>query len=104
MPVQSDDDSDFLGLQNAWIERDSTRPVSMAFHRIGGAAVLHPAEANPGMYVDQFWTPEMWTQLTNETNRYATQETQQNPPPPIWTPVYMYVQALFNDSKNMVSK
>ena len=84
------DDSDFGGFQGIWKERDFAHRVTMAFRGIGGASVLHPPEANPGMYFDQFWTAEMWTQLTVETNRYADQERQRNPPPPsapIWTPV-----------------
>ena len=54
--VQSDD-----WFQNTWVERDFARRVTMAFRGIGGAAVLHPPEVNPGMYFDQFWTAEMWT-------------------------------------------
>ena len=90
--VQSDDsdDSDFLGFQNTWVERDFARRVTMAFRGVGGSDVLHPPEANPGMYFDQLWTAEMWTQLTDETNRYTARERQQHPPPasaPIWTSV-----------------
>ena len=84
------DDSVFAGFQAAWKERDFVQRVAMAFRGIGGASVLHPPEANPGMYFDQFWTGEMWRQLVDETNRYANQERQRNPPPPsapIWTPV-----------------
>ena len=92
VPVQSDDsdDSDFLGFQNTWVERDFARRVTMAFRGVGGADVLHLPEANPGMNFHQSWTAEMWTQLMDETNRYAARERQQHPPPasaPIWTPV-----------------
>ncbi|KAI0211348.1 hypothetical protein LSAT2_003816 [Lamellibrachia satsuma] len=53
------DDSDFGGFQGIWKERDFAQRVTMAFRGIGGASVLHPPEANPGMYFDQFWTAEM---------------------------------------------
>ena len=90
LPSDDSDDSDFLGFQNTWVERDFARRVTMAFRGVSGADVLHPPEANPGMYFDQFWTAEMWTQLTDETNRYAARKRLQHPPPasaPIWTPV-----------------
>ncbi|KAK2183987.1 hypothetical protein NP493_288g03005 [Ridgeia piscesae] len=84
------DDSVFAGFQAAWKERDFVDRLTMDFRGIGGASVLHPPEANPGMYFDQFWTGEMWQQLVDETNRYADQERRRNPPPPsapIWMPV-----------------
>ncbi|KAK2190175.1 hypothetical protein NP493_87g02016 [Ridgeia piscesae] len=84
------DDSVFAGFQAAWKERDFVERLTMDFRGIGGASVLHPPEANPGMYFDQFWTGEMWQQLVDETNRYADQERRRNPPPPsapIWMPV-----------------
>ena len=84
----AEDDSVFAGFQAAWKERNFVERLTMDFRGIGGASVLHPPEANPGMYFDQFWTGEMWQQLVDETNRYADQERRQNPLAPIWTRRY----------------
>ena len=96
--AEDDSDSDFGGFQGAWKEDNFSQRVTMGFRGVGGASVVHPPEANPGMYFDQFWTGEMWTHLTDETNRYADQERRRNPPPPsapIWTPVTTTVMRAF---------
>ena len=96
--AEDDSDSDFGGFQGAWKEDNFSQRVTMGFRGVGGASVVHPPEANPGMYFDQFWTGEMWAHLTDETNRYADQERRRNPPPPsapIWTPVTTTVMRAF---------
>ena len=55
----AEDDSDIGGFQGAWKEDNFDQRVKMGFRGVGGASVVHPPEANPGMYFDQFWTGEM---------------------------------------------
>ena len=60
------------------------------YRNVGGATVEHPEEASAGQYFELFWTIELLDKLITETNIYARQEREKNPPPPFaakWMPV-----------------
>lgn len=85
-----EDDDDFDGFHEQWVQDGFTTRMKRRFTMHPGASEQHPEEAQPMHYFDILWGQELWKHLVTETNRYAEQERTRNPPPPFapkWTPV-----------------
>lgn len=76
-------DEEFDGFHNEWVFRDFDSRQPRAYTEHGGPTELHPEEAQPHHYFSMLWGEELWAHLVTETNRYAAQERERNPPPPL---------------------
>ena len=86
------------------VEHDSWIFENFCAHNIepytlgGGTTVIQPIDARPVNFFDLFRTEELWTHLVMETNRYARQKQEKNPPPqfsPVWEPVDIEIMKAF---------
>ena len=85
---ENDVNDEFLGFQNEWVQDNFQPRMENNYRKVVGATIEHPEEASPGQYFELFWTNEIIDRLVNETNLYARQEREKNPPPPYaakWT-------------------
>ena len=96
--ANQDQDMDVNVQHDGWIFENFRAPNIEPYTLGGGATAIHPIDARPGDYFDLFWTEELWTHLVTETNRYARQEREKNPPPqfaPVWEPVDIEIMKAF---------
>ena len=88
----SDDDEEFVGFQNEWkTNPDDFRPRHRsAYTQQSGCTTVLPPETPAKLYFGLFWDDECIQHIVDETNRYANQQRELNPPPPYaakWTDV-----------------
>lgn len=84
------EDEEFDGFQDKWVFENFTRRVPPRRKLIRGAVFEHPEDANAFHYFELLWTKDLWHKIVEETNRYAAQEREKNPPlpkSPKWVPV-----------------
>ena len=79
---ENDLKNQFLGFQNEWVQENFQPRMENNYRKDGGATIEHLEEASPGQYFELFWTIEVMDRFVNETNLYARQEREKNPPPP----------------------
>ena len=85
-----EDEDEIEGFDFEWKTENFTRRNLRPFRKEGGATFQHPPDAEAQHYFELLVGQAFWEHLTTETNRYAEQERQKNPPTPHapkWTPV-----------------
>lgn len=82
MRLLDDDSSDeeFEGFDGNWRRENFSARVRRPYTKVGGPVFQHPEEAGPLHYFDLLWGQDLWELLLQETNRYAQQERERNPP------------------------
>ena len=80
--ISSDDDEDFDGFHPDWVYEDFNPRQPRAYRQDGGATRAFDVDSRPVDYFNAFWGDDLWEHLVLETNRYADQEREKNPPPP----------------------
>lgn len=84
---ENDVNKQFLGFQNEWKQENFQPRMENNYRKVGGATIEHPVEASSGLYFELFWTNDVMDRFVNETNLYARQEREKNPPPPSQTKI-----------------
>ena len=84
--ISSDDDEDFYGFHPDWVYEDFNPRQPRAYRQDGGATRAFDVDSRPVDYFNAFWGDDLWEHLVLETNRYADQEREKNPPPRHATP------------------
>ena len=80
--IEESNDTELEGFEHDWeYDKLSTRVPNLYTEQAGPICSL-PKESQPLDYFDKFWGEEMWQHIVTETNRYAQQERDKNPPSP----------------------
>ena len=96
--IEESNDTELEGFEHDWeYDKLSTRVPNLYTEQAGPIFSL-PKESQPLDYFDKFWGEEMWQHIVTETNRYAQQEQDKNPPSPSapnWSPITVPIMKKF---------